>query len=108
MLSRKTSSALRTESLPKSQQAGSFPAQQIELDPSDLQSKRQLGSHPCPGVVPQISLLPPRQLRSRTFLCIMYSNLIATPSLSLVCVWAKEDESPLELNERYIYANFKE
>jgi len=51
-----------------------------------------------------------RQLHYRTFLCIMHSNLVSTPSpsLSLVCVWAKEDESLLELNEGYIYANFKE
>ena len=67
------------------------------------------------GIValPQISLSPSqsaRQLRYRTFLCIMHSNLVSTPSpsVSLVCVWAKEDESLLEPNEGYIYANFKE
>lgn len=40
----------------------------------------------------------------------MHSNLVTTPSpsVSLVCVWAKEDESLLELNEGYIYANFKQ
>lgn len=62
-----------------------------------------------PGLLWSQTIPPPSHLHHCTLWCIMHSHPISppSPSVRLVCVWAKEDESLLELNEGYIYANFK-